>query len=192
MATRQGMRCATRCDRIARARAAPSCGSVPAPSSSNSTRVFSSARRRMRTMLRICPEKVDSDCSMDCSSPISAKTLWNTLNAEPERAGMCRPDCAISTSRPTVFSVDRLAARVRAGDDHREGLLIQHHIDRHNRLRIEQRVAGLVQADDAARVIWPALALQRFEHRLGRAQIFGILGAHQRQVNHAPALPPAA
>ncbi len=56
-------------------------------------------------MLVMCAEKVDSDCSMLCSSPMSAKTPSNTDSAAPSAAGTCSPDCAMSTSRPTVFSV---------------------------------------------------------------------------------------
>ena len=38
-------------------------------------------------MLVMCPEKVESDCSMDCSSPMSANTLSKQLNSEPDCAG---------------------------------------------------------------------------------------------------------
>ena len=54
------------------ARAAPSVGSVPAQSSSKSTREFREASFRMRMIFVICEEKVLKDCSMLCSSPMSA------------------------------------------------------------------------------------------------------------------------
>ena len=57
------------------------------------------------TMLVICDEKVDRDCSIDCSSPMSANTLSNTASSVPRSAGTCKPACAISVNRPTVFSV---------------------------------------------------------------------------------------
>ena len=59
----------------------------------------------MDTIVVICPEKVDRLCSMDCSSPISANTCSNTASSVPKSAGTCKPACAISVSRPTVFSV---------------------------------------------------------------------------------------
>ena len=60
------------------ASAAPSVGSVPAPSSSKSTRERSSAWFQKDTMFVIWEEKVLRLCSMLCSSPISAKTSVKT------------------------------------------------------------------------------------------------------------------
>ncbi|MNF15133.1 hypothetical protein D3C80_2176180 [compost metagenome] len=57
---------------MARASTAPSWGSVPAPISSSRTSDLRSARSRIRMMLVMWPEKVDSDCASDCSSPMSA------------------------------------------------------------------------------------------------------------------------
>ena len=59
----------------------------------------------MPTILTICDEKVDSDCSIDCSSPMSAKISSNTHNSDVSDAGMCSPDCAISEKSPSVFIV---------------------------------------------------------------------------------------
>ena len=42
--------------------------------------------------------------AIDCSSPMSAKTERNTGTDDPGSAGMCSPACAISGSRPAVFS----------------------------------------------------------------------------------------
>ena len=53
----------------------------------------------------MCDENVDRLCSIDCSSPMSANTSSNTAISLPNCAGICMPDCAISVSRPTVFSV---------------------------------------------------------------------------------------
>jgi len=44
------------------------------------------------------------DCSIDCSSPISANTLLKTLVSELLSAGICKPDWAINTNKPTVFN----------------------------------------------------------------------------------------
>ena len=52
------------------ANAAPSLGSVPAPNSSNNTKLFYQSRK-ISTIFFMCEENVDNDCSMDCSSPIS-------------------------------------------------------------------------------------------------------------------------
>ncbi len=65
------------------ASAAPSVGSVPAPSSSNSTSDCGVTLFNISTMLVMWEEKVDSDCSMDCSSPISANTSSNMASSEP-------------------------------------------------------------------------------------------------------------
>ena len=90
--------------RIAIARAAPSVGSVPAPISSKSTRQFSSASLRILTVLVMCDENVLKLCSILCSSPISAYIFLNTAMSEWSRAGMNKPDCAISVRSPTVFN----------------------------------------------------------------------------------------
>ena len=87
------------------ASAAPSTGSVPAPSSSNRIRLFSSASFSISTVLAMCAEKVDRLCSMLCSSPTSASTRSNTCTALWSPAGMCRPHWAIRHSSPRVFSV---------------------------------------------------------------------------------------
>ena len=65
------------------ASAAPSVGSVPAPSSSNSASDRGVTLRSISTMLVMWEEKVDSDCSMDCSSPMSANTSSNMASSEP-------------------------------------------------------------------------------------------------------------
>ena len=69
------------------ASAAPSVGSVPAPSSSKSARERGVTFCRIWTMLTMCEEKVESDCSMDCSSPMSANTSSKTASSVPSMAG---------------------------------------------------------------------------------------------------------
>ena len=51
----------------------------------------------------MCEENVESDCSRLCSSPMSASTSSKTGSCDPWCAGMCRPDCAMIASSPTVF-----------------------------------------------------------------------------------------
>jgi len=70
-------------------------------------------------MLVIWPEKVESDCSIDCSSPMSAYMAVKQGSSERIEPGMSRPLCAITASSPTVLSVTGLTARIGAGDDHR-------------------------------------------------------------------------
>ena len=87
------------------ARAAPSVGSVPAPSSSNSTRSRGLTSCIISTMFVIWPEKVLRLCSMLCSSPMSANTCSNTASSVPRSAGTWSPAWAISVNSPTVFRV---------------------------------------------------------------------------------------
>ena len=52
----------------------------------------------------MCAENVDSDCSMLCSSPMSAMISSNTGMVLPSAHGMCRPHCVIAeTVLPPVF-----------------------------------------------------------------------------------------
>ena len=55
-------------------------------------------------MLAMCPENVLRLASIDCSSPMSAKSDWNTGTREPSAAGMRSPAWAISASSPAVLS----------------------------------------------------------------------------------------
>ena len=54
-------------------------------------------------MFPICELNVDSDCSIDCSSPMSANTASKTGRRLSLSAGTGIPACAISASRPTVL-----------------------------------------------------------------------------------------
>ena len=68
-------------------------------------------------MLPMCELNVDSDCSIDCSSPMSAKTASKTGRRESASAGTGSPACAISASRPTVFSATVLPPVFGPGDE---------------------------------------------------------------------------
>ena len=56
-------------------------------------------------MLVMWEEKVDRDWSMDCSSPMSARTAEHTLTVDPSAAGICRPHWAMRVSKPRVLRV---------------------------------------------------------------------------------------
>ena len=55
-------------------------------------------------MLVMCAENVLRLASIDCSSPMSAKSDRKTGRRDPSAAGMRSPACAISASSPAVFS----------------------------------------------------------------------------------------
>ena len=88
---------------IAMARADPSAGSVPAPTSSSRTSVAGPAASTKRTTLRRWLEKVDSDWAMLCSSPMSAMTRLKTGSRAPSAAGTRSPAWCMSARRPSVF-----------------------------------------------------------------------------------------
>ena len=85
------------------AKAVPSSGSVPAPISSIRTKQCGVTWDSIRTRFVIWPENVLSDCSMLCSSPISANISANTAISDSGAAGTNRPDCIISVNNPSVF-----------------------------------------------------------------------------------------
>ena len=64
--------------------------------------------------------KVESDCSMLCSSPMSAWTESKTGRRLPSSAGMGRPAWAMSAEQPDGLEGDGLAAGVGAGDEQDE------------------------------------------------------------------------
>ena len=53
----------------------------------------------------MCAEKVLKFCSIDCSSPISAKISEKTPTWLSSRAVMNNPDWAITWTKPNVLSV---------------------------------------------------------------------------------------
>src|SRR5258705_479433 len=85
--------------RSAWASAEPSVGSVPAPSSSSSTSVPGPAASTMRMIERMCPENVDSDWAIDCSSPMSAKTSRKTGRGGPPPPRGWRPPPGVTAGR---------------------------------------------------------------------------------------------
>ena len=89
---------------MAVASAPPSLGSVPPPASSSRTSAGMSSAWSIATTLAMCAEKVLRLSAIDCSSPMSANTLWNTGICVPSAAGMRSPACAMSGSSPAVFS----------------------------------------------------------------------------------------
>ena len=104
---------------IATPSAPPSIGSVPLPTSSSSTSAGSASALSIDTMLVMCHEKVLRLAAIDCSSPMSAKTLRNTGSREPglgrhEQAGLRH-----QRQQPRRLERDGLAAGVRARDDQR-------------------------------------------------------------------------
>ena len=93
------------------AKALPSAGSVPAPTSSNRIKELTTSvlldfkASIMRLIRRICPENVDKLCCKDCSSPISANTTSNQGNSTGSFAGTNIPAFAISAAKPIVLRV---------------------------------------------------------------------------------------
>ena len=55
-------------------------------------------------MFVMCAENVLRLASIDCSSPMSAKSERNTGSRDPSAAGMRSPACAIIASSPAVLS----------------------------------------------------------------------------------------
>ena len=89
---------------IAVASAPPSFGSVPPPASSSSTSAGSASASSVATTFAMCAENVLRLSAIDCSSPMSANTLWKIGTWVPSAAGMSSPACAMIGSSPAVFS----------------------------------------------------------------------------------------
>ena len=88
------------------AKAVPSEGSVPAPTSSKRTRVVpgeEAIASSIRLIRRICPLNVDKFCCKDCSSPISAKIFLHHGNLGEPVHGKSKPAFAIKTAKPILF-----------------------------------------------------------------------------------------
>ena len=120
---------------IAWASAEPSSGSVPAPSSSRSTRLFGPADARMPMMFVMWLLNVDSDCSMLCSSPMSACTRVEDGQAAAGVGGNGEPGLRHRGQQPDGLQRNRLAAGVRAGDE-------QHGVCPADRQRYRDGVVG--------------------------------------------------
>ena len=88
---------------MARARAAPSAGSVPVPISSMRTSEWASAPRTISARLARWAEKVDRLWAMDCSSPMSAKKAVKTGITVPGPTGGTTPHWASAATSPVAF-----------------------------------------------------------------------------------------
>ena len=132
--------------RMAMASAAPSTRSVPAPSSSSRTRLRSSEIARISMMLVIWEEKVESDCSMLCRRRCRpAPGQRPKARCGPRRDH--QPALSHEGQKPQRFEGDRLAAGVRAGDDQRVRTRSRVRCWSRPPLRVDERMAGLVQPD---------------------------------------------
>ena len=114
---------------MAMARAAPSVGSVPAPSSSKRQRESASACFRMETMLVMWEEKVLRLCSMLCSSPISAKNLPEHGKPGPVLGRDMKAGLSHQAEQSRGFQGNRFSARIRPGDDEKVIIPAQTDID---------------------------------------------------------------
>ena len=139
--------------------APPSTGSVPPPTSSSSTSAGSSSARSIATMLAMCAENVLRLAAIDCSSPMSAKTVRNGVNRLPGSTGISRPACAISASRPNALSATVLPPVFGPGDDERARR-------RHDRPGRRRPTTATSRAGRARR---SAVAHRRNQQRMPRA-----------------------
>ena len=102
--------------RIAWARAAPSSGSVPAPSSSRSTSERSSAAASISRTCVTNAENVERCSATLWSSPTMANTPSKTGRREPSSRRHVAADLGHEGAQRQRLEGHRLAARVRAGD----------------------------------------------------------------------------
>jgi hypothetical protein len=86
------------------ARAAPSAGSVPVPSSSRSTSDAPSAPSSTSLRAATCALNVERLSWMLCRSPMSAYSAANTGSRVPGPTGGITPLCASATISPTALS----------------------------------------------------------------------------------------
>ena len=94
-------------------------------------------------MLVMWEEKVDRDCSMLCSSPMSANTSpkHGHLGAL-DAPGMCRPAWAISVNRPTVLSVTVLPPVLGPVTTSVVKSVAQPQVDGHHLVRVDEGMAA--------------------------------------------------
>ena len=152
----------------ARARDAPSPGSVPAPTSSSSTRALRRRSRRMRTMLLTWPENVDSDCCKALLVADVREDLIKDIHFGPRGGNM---EAALRHERQQAggFQADRLAARVRPGNQ-------QYLVLRPRRVQCQSEQRFWVQAADAGRTA-RRVRPEFVQGRLNGAVRFGQFGA---------------
>jgi hypothetical protein len=133
---------------MARARAAPSCGSVPAPSSSRMTSERLSAFFKDAHDIGQMPAEgaerlfnglLIADISPDC---LEAGQLGAALRRDVQ------PRLRHQHQQPDRLQADGLAAGVRAGDDQRADAGVKVNIDGDDGGRVEQGVASLEEKAD--------------------------------------------
>ncbi len=162
----------------ATASAEPSSGSVEEPSSSSRTSECGPASRERRSRLVMCAEKVESAASMDCASPMSARNAVNTGKLAAV-AGTGRPACAIMASRATVLSVTVLPPvlgplmmswRCSPVSSRVSGTTRDIGADAARaQALLEQRMAGVVEAEQIGRDGWAERSRSRGRSGHGRA-----------------------
>ena len=89
--------------RMDTASALPSSGSVPEPNSSSKTKSLGPQCLMIEITCVIWAENVLRLASILCSSPMSAKILWNIGNIEPWSAGINNPHWFIKLNSPNVL-----------------------------------------------------------------------------------------
>ena len=130
--------------RMAQPSAAPSCGSVPDPSSSMRTSESRVARRRISLRFLRCALNVERLASIDCSSPTSAKHVVEHGNAAlgADRRG----DAGLTHRRDETERLEQhgLAAGVRSRHEQRALLGDEREVERDDvdALREQQRMTA--------------------------------------------------
>ena len=104
------------------------------------------AASTIRMIERRWPENVESDCAIDCSSPMSAKTSRQIGRRLPGGGRDVQPGLVHQAEQPERAQRDGLAAGVRAGHDERRVAVAEPDVDRHDP-PAEPGVAGRQQDD---------------------------------------------
>ena len=139
--------------RMAMASAAPSVGSVPAPSSSKSTR--SLAVRLVEDLHDVGHMGGEgAQATAQCSARRRCRryTRPKTLSSVPSSAGTCRPALRHEGEQAHRLEGHRLAAGVGAGDDERGKFIAQPQIAGHHLVRINKRMTTAHDLQVSARV----------------------------------------
>ena len=130
------------------ASAAPSAGSVPAPSSSSRVRVAGPASSRMPLIRFIWPEK-GRQALFDALLITDVNEIFvkNGRRCCSHAPGDQEPVLRHRVEQAGCFQRYGLAAGVRAGDD--EGVIVaaQLNVHRHDLFLVDERVAGLIQLE---------------------------------------------
>ena len=164
---------------MAMARAAPSVGSVPAHSSSKSTReCWRCLVQNPDTMLVIWEEKVLRICSILCSSPMSANTSSKTASSELSSGRNMKAGLSHQGKKAHGFQGNSFTAGVGAGDDQQVEVFAQPDGDGNDLLRIQQGMAAFLDVDASVLSLnigtgWPFIcrasrALAKMKSRAGQ------------------------